>query len=274
MASHVQFVSTGAIVVALVARGIHLGPRFRKPSADRAAPHPAALLALAFTAGSGVMLVEHLGAALRGWPWQVALAILLTIEAGFVALMIAFTRGRKWSDGQRFALMAGGLGVYVVFGFLTDQRTPWICRPRAPHAGGCADTRAGSCCCETDGHDAAVWRSSACSGKDWSSSMNNPKYSALLAAFALLATAAATADEIPFPEGFRNWTHIRSAVVGPTSSGFPRFGGMHSIYANAAAMEGYRTGRYPSGSVIVFDNHETVTFQGAELAGKRQASLT
>jgi hypothetical protein len=71
--------------------------------------------------------------------------------------------------------------------------------------------------------------------------MNNRKYSVFLAAFALLATAAATADEIPFPEGHRNWTHIRSAVVGPTSSGFQRFGGMHSIYANTAAMEGRAT---------------------------------
>ena len=99
--------------------------------------------------------------------------------------------------------------------------------------------------------------------------MNDPKYSVLVAALALVATAA-TADEIPFPEGYRIWTHIRSAVVGPTSSAFPRFGGMHSIYANPAAMEGYRTGRFPSGSVIVFDNHETLTFQGTELAGKRR----
>jgi len=35
-------------------------------------------------------------------------------------------------------------------------------------------------------------------------------------------------------------------------------------------MEGYRTGRFPNGSVIVFDNHETLTFQGSELAGKRR----
>jgi mono/diheme cytochrome c family protein len=100
--------------------------------------------------------------------------------------------------------------------------------------------------------------------------MNDPKYSVLVAAFALVATAPATDDEIPFPEGYRNWMHIRSAVVGPTSSGFQRFGGMHSIYANTVAMEGYRTGKFPSGSVIVFDNHETLTFQGAELAGKRR----
>jgi hypothetical protein len=77
-------------------------------------------------------------------------------------------------------------------------------------------------------------------------------------------------DEAPFPEGYRSWTHIRSGVVGPASSAFPRFGGMHSIYANPAAMAGYRTGAFPDGSAIVFDNHETVTFQGAELPGARR----
>lgn len=120
MASPGQFIGTGVIAAALIGAAL-AWPRFRARPTDRPAPHPAALFALAFAAGSGVMLVEHFGAALRGWPWQAPLAILLTIEAAFVALMIAVTRGRCWRDSQRFALMAGGLGVYVVFGFLTDQ---------------------------------------------------------------------------------------------------------------------------------------------------------
>ena len=120
MASPAQFIGTGAIAAALIAAAF-AWPRFRMPARDRPAPHPAALFALAFGAGSGVMLVEHFGAALRNWPWQAGLAILLAVEAVFVALMIAFTRGRQWRDGQRYALMAGGLGVYVVFGFITDQ---------------------------------------------------------------------------------------------------------------------------------------------------------
>lgn len=120
MASPAQFIGTGVIVAVLVAAAF-AWPRFRKPPTDRAAPHPALLFVLAFGAGSGVMLVEHFGAALRNWPWQAGLAILLAVEALFAALMIAFTRGRQWRDSQRLALMAGGLGVYVVFGFLTDQ---------------------------------------------------------------------------------------------------------------------------------------------------------
>lgn len=120
MASPGQLIGTGVIVVTLIAAAF-AWPRFRTAPTDRAAPHPAALFALAFAAGSGVMLVEHFGRALLDWPWQAGLAIFVLIEAAFVVLMIVFTRGRQWRDSQRFALMAGGLGVFGVFGFLTDQ---------------------------------------------------------------------------------------------------------------------------------------------------------
>jgi len=90
------------------------------------------------------------------------------------------------------------------------------------------------------------------------------------AALMLVAATSGAAEEIAFPDGYRVWTHIRSAIVGPTSGAFKRFGGMHSIYANPAAMDGYRSGRFPDGSVIVFDNHETFTTQGTELPGRRR----
>jgi hypothetical protein len=120
MASPGQFIGTGVIVAALIAAAF-VWPRFRVPPTDCAATLPATLFALAFGAGSGVMLIEHFGASLRGWPWQAALGILISVEVAFVALLIALMRGRQWRDSQRFALMAGGLGVYVVFGFLTDR---------------------------------------------------------------------------------------------------------------------------------------------------------
>jgi hypothetical protein len=120
LASPGQLSGTAAVVAVLIAAAL-MWPRFRKPPTDLIAPHPAVLFLLAFGAGSGVMLVEYFGATLLGWPWQAVLAISLAIDTGFVALMIAFARGRRWRSSQRFALMSGGLGVYVVFGFLTDQ---------------------------------------------------------------------------------------------------------------------------------------------------------
>jgi len=44
--------------------------------------------------------------------------------------------------------------------------------------------------------------------------MNYPQNPVLVTMFALVATAAAVADEIPFPEGYHYWTHIRSAEHG------------------------------------------------------------
>lgn len=61
------------------------------------------------------------------------------------------------------------------------------------------------------------------------------------------------APEVPYPEGFRYWTHIKSGVVGPKSKMFDQLGGFFHIYANEKAMEGYRTGKFPEGSVIAFD---------------------
>ena len=96
-----------------------------------------------------------------------------------------------------------------------------------------------------------------------------------IACFALLslgvtAMAAAAVEEIPFPEGFRSWTHIRSAVIRSASAAFARFGGMHSIYANPAAMQGYKSGTFPEGSVIVFDNHQVFNFQGTDVPAQRR----
>jgi hypothetical protein len=74
-------------------------------------------------------------------------------------------------------------------------------------------------------------------------------------AVTLVVAASATVRQplpaVPFPEGFRSWQLVRSTVVGPESPTFPKRGGIHHYYANTKALEGYRTGVFPSGSVIV-----------------------
>ena len=57
-------------------------------------------------------------------------------------------------------------------------------------------------------------------------------------------------DEIPFPKDYRNWVHIKTAISNPK---FASHSGFHHIYGNEAAIEGYRTGNFPDGSIIVFD---------------------
>src|SRR5690349_4093657 len=70
---------------------------------------------------------------------------------------------------------------------------------------------------------------------------------------ALSLTQLHAADlEVPYPEGYRAWQHVRSAYIGP-GPGHERFGGMHHIYANAMAMQGLRSGQFADGAVLVFD---------------------
>lgn len=63
--------------------------------------------------------------------------------------------------------------------------------------------------------------------------------------------AAQTPPPVAYPEGFRSWQHVKSVVVGPDAASFANRGGFHHFYANSVALEGYRTGRFPNGSVLV-----------------------
>src|SRR6187402_2538543 len=60
-------------------------------------------------------------------------------------------------------------------------------------------------------------------------------------------------EEVPFPEGYRNWTHVKTYIVRPKSPAFPFIGGFNHVYANSEAMRGYKTGYFPNGSIIVSD---------------------
>jgi hypothetical protein len=53
---------------------------------------------------------------------------------------------------------------------------------------------------------------------------------------------------------------------------YKSFGGIHHIYANAKAMEGYRAGRFPDGAVIVFDLLEAPRADNAVTEGARKVA--
>jgi len=81
---------------------------------------------------------------------------------------------------------------------------------------------------------------------------------------------ARTNETIPYPAGYRKWAHVMSALVGPKSPGFALHGGIHHIYANEKAMEGYKTGRFPDGSALVADFLETRESAGITTEGPRR----
>lgn len=78
------------------------------------------------------------------------------------------------------------------------------------------------------------------------------------------------APAVPYPEGYRSWNHVKSAVVSPNHARFSSIGGFQHVYANAPALTGYRTRVFPEGSVIVFDWLEMTESQGAYAEGPRR----
>ena len=92
---------------------------------------------------------------------------------------------------------------------------------------------------------------------------------------AVAAAPARPADEqIPFPNGFRNWFAVNSMVVTQESPAFTQIGGMHIVYLNAPGLSTLKAGGkfpYPDGSVFADDVHEFTKQDGAVAEGKRKA---
>lgn len=88
---------------------------------------------------------------------------------------------------------------------------------------------------------------------------------------ATAATAALAAEPVvPYPEGYRDWHHLKSMVIEEGHPLFASFGGIHHIYANDKAMKGYRGKSFPDGSVIIFDLLEAVHDDNAVTEGARK----
>lgn len=77
-------------------------------------------------------------------------------------------------------------------------------------------------------------------------------------------------SDIFFPVNFRNWKHVKSMILQKGHPLFENFGGIHHIYANEKAMEGYSRGHFPDGSMIVFDLWEAVEKDNAITEGNRK----
>lgn len=78
---------------------------------------------------------------------------------------------------------------------------------------------------------------------------------ALLAAITLGLSLQVVAggDKVAYPEGYRSWTHVKSMILEPGHPLENPFQGIHHVYANDKAVKGLKSGKYPNGSVIVFD---------------------
>ncbi len=85
-----------------------------------------------------------------------------------------------------------------------------------------------------------------------------------------LAAGPALAQEVPYPSGYRDWHHAKTMVINPGHPLYDAFGGIHHLYANKRALEGYAKGKFPDGAVIVFDLLEVKVADNAVTEGPRK----
>lgn len=95
---------------------------------------------------------------------------------------------------------------------------------------------------------------------------------AVAAAAASLVSPPAWSVEgdVPYPEGYRSWVHVKSTLVGPSAPGFATNGGLHHYYGNQKALEGYRSGQFPDGAVLIDDLLEITEKGGVGSEGSRK----
>ena len=74
-----------------------------------------------------------------------------------------------------------------------------------------------------------------------------------MTAFVAAGALSADAPPVPYPKGYRQWTHVKSMVIQPGHALYDSFGGIHHLYANKLAEKGYASGKFPDGAVIAFD---------------------
>ncbi len=103
---------------------------------------------------------------------------------------------------------------------------------------------------------------------------HRPAAAGILGAAGALAWSLAVRSDagravVPYPEGYRLWAHVKTTVIGPQSPDFQRNGGIHHFYANPKAMEGYRTGAFPEGAILVDDSMEANDKAGTITEGAR-----
>jgi hypothetical protein len=82
--------------------------------------------------------------------------------------------------------------------------------------------------------------------------------------------------KVDYPEGYRQWVHLKSMVIEPGHPLENPFQGIHHVYGNKKALKGMSEGSFSDGAVLVFDllqynqSDHTILEEGRKLIGVMQ----
>ncbi len=89
----------------------------------------------------------------------------------------------------------------------------------------------------------------------------------IVLAFAVAVLPAVAAEKTGLPKGYQKWERSKEKVVSDKSS---LFYGMHYIYVDKKAMQGYKAGgNYPQGSQFVVEQFKIGTEAGKPVRGRK-----
>jgi hypothetical protein len=68
------------------------------------------------------------------------------------------------------------------------------------------------------------------------------------------------AENVKYPQEYKEWKHIKKMIIKPEHPMGDIFHGIHHIYANDKAYDGYKKGKFEDGSIIALDflNYEDI----------------
>lgn len=94
----------------------------------------------------------------------------------------------------------------------------------------------------------------------------------MILSFAALAQSAPNgAESVQFPQDFRRWVHVGTGVILP--GGNPQLAseeGMHHVFANPKAADGYSSGDFADGAIVVYELREARQQNGVIFEGDRK----
>jgi hypothetical protein len=92
----------------------------------------------------------------------------------------------------------------------------------------------------------------------------------LAVSIALSLGALHAADSVQYPDNFRRWVHVGTGVILPGGTMPESEQGMHHVFANPKAVDGYASGDFADGSIIVYELREAQQKNGVIFEGDRR----